>query len=1058
MNPFEPNPIYSQSHPFGRRFTGNPLLNAGINIAAGEYGIPQPLSGQSMYDNFLVRERSRHFMNLQRSGMMNNMLFKKFGLSDNNTLSAMSMFAMSPESAFNKGMSPMVGGNPVAASMQLYAGLAGANVMGNFGRMGGVTVNETQQMMSSLAKNFYTSQQYEGKGGVREGLDKLTTKKLMNIADAAASSKTASRANTKEAFQKEGLALDDDDIADDGKITEKGRKRLEAVRVTRGSGTDLETHVRESQIARRQKGRSQQETLQEIRKEVQKGDDEMDDALSKATAEKLKKKFALSDEEIKKLIKDSSKSTRLDKNKVLSKINKIDKDVIDKANATTELEDIYNKSAEPSKAGSRYTGFDFVKSRGFKLEDITSGFVKASELRMLGDVKGQSMHTAMGNFSKNAGGAMSAARDVFGDLSGGELVTKISDMMGSSAVDLGSQEGSSKVEELLRKTSATARVAGMSIKAMLSIIDDTKELLAQNPQLQHTNSAAVANIVNDAVLESSQAGTTMTAEEYRSAGGSTGITSRKIKESAAFAQSPLGSSLAASLSYAKSSQNKEAEKYINELVDSGQYTGRNLQGQVGKDIAAKLNMSHMDFLNMARDPLQAREGMKDEGIANIVMGEKGRKLSANAGFDVFARQGISKERIEAEYAKFRRDNPSASASDFEKAYLLPKLKTNRNRAMYETSRGSMMDSLRDSALSPEEKNALKKERDAQVESDKVLSKEFDRVRAAPTTQVIDALLKGSKVEGYDIEEAANALAGIVSSPDQADQVMKEAKEGFKGAVEVLDKNKDTSFANLEDKDKNTVTQGINSLLDLKRKNLEAIDPEKAKNVQAIDSAGIEGIIESLKKNKFASVGSAKDRLAELEKLEKGGVQLDKNQERDLKALRHLKSMDFEGMDDIQKHGAKGYIKALTESTRKDTKAKIVQDRKKVHISSLDEVVNTLSQGKGEEGTQARSLRDEYKDKGGMEKLLKDLQDPEKSEELDKKYKGSRVLSRARDVASRMEQDEAKSLAGDQKKAADKKEDSQKQLIDSLKALNETISSGGQIASTLQQFADSIKSI
>ena len=93
---------------------------------------------------------------------------------------------------------------------------------------------------------------------------------------------------------------------------------------------------------------------------------------------------------------------------------------------------------------------------------------------MLGNQKGKGVAASAGEFAEAAGGAMSAARSVFGNLSGSELVGKISNVAGSEA-DLGSTEGAGKVEDLLRKVNSTARTAGISIKTMLAIIDAGKQ-------------------------------------------------------------------------------------------------------------------------------------------------------------------------------------------------------------------------------------------------------------------------------------------------------------------------------------------------------------------------------------------------------------------------------------------------------------------------------------------------------------------------------------------------------------------------------------------------------
>ena len=134
--------------------------------------MPQPLNGQSMYDSLIQRERSRQFAQLQASSFGNNALFKNLGIEGSPIMSMLGMMAASPDSMTGKLLNNVLGGNPMAASMQLYAGLAGSTQMGAFGRLDSISAGETESVMQSLANNFYKRQEYEGSGGIREGLRK----------------------------------------------------------------------------------------------------------------------------------------------------------------------------------------------------------------------------------------------------------------------------------------------------------------------------------------------------------------------------------------------------------------------------------------------------------------------------------------------------------------------------------------------------------------------------------------------------------------------------------------------------------------------------------------------------------------------------------------------------------------------------------------------------------------------------------------------------------------------------------------------------------------------
>jgi hypothetical protein len=226
----------------------------------------------------------------------------------------------------------------------------------------------------------------------------------------------------------------------------------------------------------------------------------------------------------------------------------------------TADEKAYTDAMDAKEVGFKYRGFNFENSRGFKLEDFTSAFVKGADLRMLGEQRNMAPAQAMENFAKYGGGAMSAARSLVGNKPGDELMSFINDFAGRSKVDLGTEKGAGEMEELLRRTKSTARVAGVSIKTMLEVIKATKELASSNPQLQYTSSAANTELALKAVGAAAVVGGQMSAADYRAAGGNQGIATRQITETQAYAQSPLGAAKAAWLYNAKTMGAKKFEE------------------------------------------------------------------------------------------------------------------------------------------------------------------------------------------------------------------------------------------------------------------------------------------------------------------------------------------------------------------------------------------------------------------------------------------------------------------------------------------------------------------
>jgi hypothetical protein len=178
FDPFQDN--YEYSH-MGRNF-GSAPVNAAMHHLFGRNLLPRPRNGQDMYDALIQRERSQHFMNLQSSSFSNNMLNQAMGLSGP-AAAMVGRMAGSPDGGLARMLSPMIGGNPMAASMQTYASLSGASTMGAFGRFNSVSESETQGVMNALANNFYKTQQFGGQGGIAEELGKNNTNFLNSLVD-----------------------------------------------------------------------------------------------------------------------------------------------------------------------------------------------------------------------------------------------------------------------------------------------------------------------------------------------------------------------------------------------------------------------------------------------------------------------------------------------------------------------------------------------------------------------------------------------------------------------------------------------------------------------------------------------------------------------------------------------------------------------------------------------------------------------------------------------------------------------------------------------------------
>jgi hypothetical protein len=140
-------------------------------------------------------------------------------------------------------------------------------------------------------------------------------------------------------------------------------------------------------------------------------------------------------------------------------------------------------------AAKRATGQNWEASRGFKLEDIMGGYTTAVRTGLFtssgGPVEGFNKFIGLGKDGvsiKEASASMKlmdAMRGVFGnDKSGSELWEATSSLLGTDS--LTGDQDSAKLEDSLRRIKATARVLGVNIGVMTSMVDTFKDFARQS--------------------------------------------------------------------------------------------------------------------------------------------------------------------------------------------------------------------------------------------------------------------------------------------------------------------------------------------------------------------------------------------------------------------------------------------------------------------------------------------------------------------------------------------------------------------------------------------------
>ena len=1160
LAPYEANTTYSH---MGKDF-GNPMMNAMMSMAFGQNLMPSRDDGQSMYDALIQRQRSQHFLQLQRSGAANNMLFKAMGVNNNPMARSMSAMAMhSPDSAMGKLMSPMLGGNPMAASMQLYGGFAGSNIMGNFGRQSNISVRETEDTMDALMGNMYKTQNYEGAGGVREELNQKTQKKLLGLAKDKKNDNYLKSMGIEVAREKSG------------ELTEASRKRLETFEVAPGGkaakqvreekaaaiNSDLTSLLTSSDedTAKALKERVEKQleahgiaTAEQI-KAVKSGSDKATYAHSvreyldkyqvsggdagtpeneqagkdltqikyniatkRTTANELSNDLAA----IQKL--DDKDKTKSDKLATFKK--KLEDDLGLKGKDTDEIfeeeregklqkgisskgadrarraikdhaklnpiEEAYEEGVDAQEAGKKYKGFNFENSRGFKVEDFTSAFTQAADLRALGDSRNVSIAGKMDDFSKNAGGTLSAARSLFGNKSGGELVGKINDMMGEE-LDLSSKPGADKAEKLLRDAKATADIAGVSINTMLGIIDATKELAANNPRLSTVSAQTTTKMALSAVSKAADIGSSMSAKEYRQAGGSQGIASDEVSSQAAYMSSGIAQQNAAVLGAAKGlgtmidKDGKEynvADRLMEEMkagrLDAEDYaTGKAhkriaeiTQGKIDEDTTARLGTSKQ----------AAEVGMGYTDVSEAIRSDKDRAIGKNFWKDISTAsngkitEDIFKKRVAEEKAK---GDKGVSRQDIMNSLAREVAGNDEAEYLIKTYQGSAIRQDIDKDRTPAERARFEKRKAERAATDARIDKTYAANQSPVAQQMLDALMQGKDFEG-----TADLVGGIfATSGDGYKYKNDKNKESVDKAKEATKKMSEIS-AKAEGSQSEMINLGIGQTISefIGGRKAEATERgEKADHLKEnISNDDLVQEAENLKNaDKTSNAAQARGALKDLRNMQSKGLLKEGDKlSKSLKALETAEALGHLDSDEALKMAKGGDLQHVAAATVKAQQvANVDREMKKEKTSSLADLGKTLDAGSsGIEGKAIRDARDFYSKQLGVsatdpavtEKMFKDFQNPtsgakgtnffqdaegKRRTDLDK----SSLTEALKDTQEKISETEAKLKETSGKGGADS---ANQPLIQAMKDLLDGITSGGGIKDALSGLATALNGV
>ncbi len=481
--------------------TGNMYIDLLFNMMAGGKLAPKPAtnSKQSAYSAYLNYNRSQDFLSLMRKSTADSFAMQKmFGKVDPDSMvmrSFLSPFLTNPDSLVSKALATVNGGNPVKAQMGMYADLTG-QTMGAFGQVGNASAREVTGLADTLYKRFYKS----------ENIDKQYAGEYVKQA----------RNNAAKIISRDGLS---GDFVNDFDAALGSSAGISAYQSRYGTGDNEKLGgILKSNLDRTNQIKADPNLTDSQRK---KAIDDLVDGSQRA-AKKLIDTISNPEAQAKMATAFRTAIGEGTQAGVQGFTDKYNTQMGRLASVMEGVSKIYDQAdANGGQGTKRITGVNFDNTRGFQIEDITSAFTKAADLRLMSR---KSMTDSMQDFGQNGLSVLDAARGLYGnDKTGAELVTEIHNLLGKGSTDLGDPAQAREMEDLFRRVKASAHIAGISIESMVGIINETKRITELSPRLNALSGARIAEFSRKSMNTTTAQAAFFGQEQMRLMGGPQGV-------------------------------------------------------------------------------------------------------------------------------------------------------------------------------------------------------------------------------------------------------------------------------------------------------------------------------------------------------------------------------------------------------------------------------------------------------------------------------------------------------------------------------------------------------
>ncbi len=535
LTPYTDYNQYNQS-PFNTRFSGGGGIGQILMMMLGNkmYPLPQPNSTQSTYDALLQRQRDIELLQIRNNAIASNLVFKKLG--GVNQASGLFQvgagFINDPNGWFSKGMSPLLGGNPIQAQMDSFSKLRGLN-MSAFGTGQNINNATLTRMQDTFYQNFYTQK-------TLTDLDRSASRDVI-----LNKNKTQFDKNYLSSFFEKGTGL----LAKD----ERG--------VTRKANLDNAI--------------------------------DMGDRISKQlasfdlTSQEGKVKARQAADEFLKQITDNTAKAKIESAITESIKNGTTKGFESKSGMENMRRLSNELTLHSTLVGKAPVAVNYANTYGFSMEDLTSARDAAIASRLVGTRKGL-LGTVDALSQNKAVSTLDSMRSFFGNnRTGKQLTGDLDSFLGVSSIDLTDASQSGKLENLLRDIKALARNANVSIDVFKTIIEEGKLFAANSEGLKSFGGYEIGQMVLSAGTEAVAVANNMSSPALRRAGGTAGLLQNIVSGKLENADQPISRYLGALHEYYRN--DPVAQSRIREYSEKGDKTSygfntftANLAGQTGQ--------------------------------------------------------------------------------------------------------------------------------------------------------------------------------------------------------------------------------------------------------------------------------------------------------------------------------------------------------------------------------------------------------------------------------------------------------------------------------------------